>query len=161
MTEIHIIAAMTKNRVIGKNNTMPWHLPADLAHFKTTTLNYTVIMGRNTYFSIGKALPNRRNIIITGQNFTADSCEIFHSLEEAFSTLKDEKKIFIIGGGKIYSQTIDRADFLHITWIDTELDGDTFFPEIKPEIWQEKSRKMYEKDAKNKFNLDFVLYERG
>lgn len=159
MAEIHLIAAQTRNRVIGRDGQMPWHLPADLAHFKQTTLNHPIIMGRKTYQSIGHALPNRRNCIIS-RHFQADDAEVYASLEAALIALKNEQKIFVIGGGVLYQAAMSLADILDITWIETELLGDTYFPEIASQTWQEVARKTHPADEKNRYALTFTTYQR-
>lgn len=159
--EVHLIAAQTCNRVIGRNNSMPWHLPRDLAHFKATTLGYPVIMGRNTYQSLGKALPKRTNHVISRQTaLNLSDAQTHTSLESAISACQNEEKIFIIGGGELYHSSITIADELNITWIDTELEGDCFFPKIDPNIWQEISQEHYPADEKNPYNLQFSRYRR-
>ena len=126
---ISLVVAKSKNNVIGKDNKLPWHLPADLQHFKNITINKSIIMGRKTFESIGKPLPNRRNIIISrNRHFIASGCEIFSSIDNALNAAKKESEIMIIGGENIFAQTIDRADRIYLTVIDAEFDGDTFFP---------------------------------
>ena len=130
MKKISISVAIGKNRVIGCENQLPWHLPNDLKHFKQLTLNKPVIMGRKTYESLGKPLPNRRNVIITrNKNYQASGCEIFSSLQEAIDKI-DAPEIIIIGGESIYTQALPLATHLYLTFVDAEIQGDTFFPEI-------------------------------
>lgn len=159
--KIHLIAAQTLNRVIGKDGGMPWHLPRDLQHFKQRTSGHTIIMGRKTFQSLKKPLPNRKNIVISrsGQPLHADVA-VFPAISEALAFCCNDEKVFIIGGGSLYAATIDEADFLTITWIHTELLGDTFFPPIRPQDWQETHRSHFAADAKNAFALDFVDYQR-
>lgn len=155
-----LIAAQTKNRVIGKDGKMPWHLPADLRYFRETTSGHTVVMGRKTYESMGRPLPNRRNIILTRQkDLKIEGCEVFNDIEEVKKQFKDEE-VFVIGGAEIYELSLPFADRVYLTEIDAELDGDTFFPEIDKSKWREISRKTYIKDEKNKYSLDFVIYEK-
>ena len=151
---INIIVAMSKNRVIGNNNTLIWHLPEDLRRFKELTTGNTIVMGRKTYESIGKPLPNRRSIIITRDtNYLVDGCEVVNSLEEAL--LLSNSDCFIIGGGEIYRQAIDIADRLYITTIDKEFEGDTTFPEIRE--WYESDCQEFSNDE---LSWSFIQYER-
>jgi dihydrofolate reductase len=149
---INIIVAHSINRVIGKDNKLIWKQSADLKRFKELTLAKTVVMGRKTYESIGKPLPNRRNVIITRQNIEIPFCEVVNSLEEA---LKLDSEIFILGGGEIYQKSIILADKIFLTKIWTELEGDTYFPEIGSE-WKIESEEFYNKDDKNQFDYSFI-----
>ena len=149
---------MAKNRVIGKDNDMPWgRLPADLKHFKETTQGHTVIMGRKTFDSIGKPLPNRRNIIITSKKEIA-GCEVASSVEDAIALAQDEKEVFIIGGGSIYEQTLPVADRLYLTSIDMHTEGDTFFPSYSHLKLDEISHSFSQIDEKNPHSCTFVTY---
>lgn len=121
-----IIAALNNKRVIGKDGNIPWHISEDLKRFKNLTTGSTVLMGRKTFESIGKSLPNRRNVIISSRKIS--EVETFHSLGEAFEALKNEEKVFIIGGGEIYQQTIKEVDGLFLTIVENEVDGDSYFP---------------------------------
>ena len=151
---INIIVAMSKNRVIGNSNTLIWHLPEDLKRFKELTTDNTIVMGRKTYESIGRPLPNRRNIIITRDtNYMVDGCEIVNSLEEAL--LLSNGDCFIIGGGEIYKQSIDISDRIYLTLIDKEFDGDTKFPDIVD--WYESNREDFNGDE---FDYSFIQYDR-
>jgi len=151
---IRIIAAMSKNRVIGDSNALIWHLPEDLKRFRQLTTDNVIVMGRKTYESIGKPLPNRRNIIITRDlDYSAEGCEVVSSLEEAL--LLSNSDCFIIGGGEIYRQAIDIADRIYLTLIDKEFEGDTSFPEIKD--WVEVSCEDFSNDD---FKYSFIQYER-
>ena len=151
---IKIIVAMSKNRVIGDSNTLIWHLPEDLKRFKELTTNNTIVMGRKTYESIGKPLPNRRSIIITRDpDYYVEGCEVVNSLEEAL--LLSNSNCFIIGGGEIYRQSINVADKIYLTLIYNEFEGDTLFPEIKD--WVEVSKEDF---ANDNFEYSFIEYER-
>jgi dihydrofolate reductase len=155
---IKIIVAISKNHVIGNNNSLIWHLPVDLKNFKKLTTGSAIIMGRKTYESIGKPLPYRRNIIITrDENYRVENCEVVNSLEEAL--LICYENCFIIGGGEIYKQSLSIADELYLTLIDEEFEGDTYFPEIG-EDWFESERQDFEPDDKNKYKYSFIKYER-
>jgi dihydrofolate reductase len=155
---INIIVATSKNRVIGNNNSLIWRLPADLKRFKQITTDNTIVMGRKTYESIGKPLPNRRNIIITRDtNYLVDNCEIVNSLEEALMLCNND--CFIIGGGEIYKQSIDIADKIYLTLVQEDFEGDTYFPEIGKE-WTKVIREDFEPDEKNAHKYSFINYEK-
>lgn len=154
---IALIVAMGKNRVIGLNNEMPWHMPADLAYFKKVTTGHPVVMGRKTFESIGRPLPNRKNIILTTDlSYEQSECIIAHSVEEALSYGKQET-IFIIGGAQIYKQFLPFADKVYITKIDGEFEGDTFFPGLGEE-WKLVSTEKHKKDDKNPYNYQFQVF---
>lgn len=159
---ISIIVATSKNNVIGVNNQLPWHLPADLKYFKSLTNGHSIIMGRKTYDSIGRPLPNRENIVITrDKKFTSNDLIIKHSIEEAIEHCNGQEEVFIIGGDTIYKQTLAIANKLYITRVDIVIEnGDAFFPEINDEEWKKVSVEDYEKDEKNKFDYSFEVYER-
>ena len=151
---VKIIVAMSKNRVIGDSNTLIWHLPEDLKRFRQLTTGNTIVMGRKTYESIGKPLPNRRSIIITRDpDYSVEGCEVVNSLEEAL--LLSNNDCFIIGGGEIYRQAIDIADRIYLTLINKEFEGDTSFPELKD--WVEISYEDFDNDD---FEYSFIQYER-
>jgi len=154
-----MIVAYSKNRVIGKNGQLPWQgkLPADMRHFKTLSTGKTVIMGRRTYESIGRALPGRQNIVVSRSNFSAHDVTIVHSLSEAYDAA--EADIAIIGGGQIYAEALKDTDTIFATEIDTEVDGDTFFPQLDEE-WQEQARESFSADEKNAYPYSFVTYVR-
>lgn len=155
---IKIIVAMSKNRVIGSNNQLIWKLSSDLKRFKELTTDNPVIMGRKTYESIGRPLPNRRNIIITrNTDYSVDGCEIVSSLEEAL--LLTNNNCFIIGGGEIYKQSLEFADKIYLTLVNKEFEGDTSFPELGKE-WAKISRKDFDADDKNEYDYSFIEYER-
>ncbi len=136
-----LVAAMASNRVIGINNTLPWHLPEDLKHFKAVTLGKPVLMGRKTYDSIGRPLPGRRNIVITRQaDWQAAGVEVAHSLEQALEMAADVAEVCLIGGAELYRQAIVAADCLRLTEIAQPFDGDAHFPAFDRQVWQEESR---------------------
>jgi len=158
---ISLIAAMSKNRVIGKDNSLPWNMPNDKKHFWELTRGKPVVMGRKTYESIGKPLPNRLNIIITrDQEYKAEGCTIVHSIDEAVTAAQGNEEIMVIGGSQIYEKFLPKANRMYLTFIDAEIDGDTYFPEYNPEEWAETSYEEHEKDANNPFDYDFVTLER-
>lgn len=155
---IKIIVAMSENRVIGNNNELIWRLSSDLKRFKELTTEHSVVMGRKTYESIGRPLPNRRNIIISRQpDYLVDDCEIVSSLEEAL--LLTNSDCFIIGGGEIYKQSLEIVDKIYLTLVHKEFEGDTKFPELNKE-WVEVSREDFDSDEKNEYNYSFIEYDR-
>jgi len=154
---ISLVCAMANNRVIGKDNKMPWHLPADLKHFKSVTLAKPIVMGRKTYESIGRALPGRQNVIISrNTDYKVDGCDVVHSIDAAIELLNAEVEIMFIGGGFLYAQMIEQADKLYLTFIDLEVDGDTFFPEYEQLGFKEVARQKHLKDEKNPYDYQFV-----
>ncbi len=156
-----IIAAVAKNNALGKNNQLIWHLPADLKRFKKITSGHHVIMGRKTFDSLGKPLPNRTTIIITrNANFKAAGCIIVNSLTEAVKIAAIDENPFILGGAEIYKQAMDVADILDLTIVHKEFDADVFFPEIDPTIWKETSREDLKADDKNKYDYSFVTFKK-
>ncbi len=160
---ISLIAAIGKNNELGKGNALLFSMPADMKHFKNTTSLHTVIMGRKTFESIGRPLPNRRNIVITrNMNYKPEGVEVAHSLAEALDLLPNQnEEIFIIGGAELYKQTMPIADKLYITHVDAEdKKADVFFPEIIPIVWNEATHQEHKKDEKNPYNYTFSVYER-
>lgn len=163
MSTITIIAAIAENNALGKDNDLIWHLPADLKRFKKVTSGHHILMGRNTYESIGKPLPNRTTVIITrNQNYKAEGCIVVDSIEKAIEVAKDDEHVYIIGGAQIYKQTIasDLVDQLDITKVHHNFEADVFFPEIDKSIWKEKSREDFKADEKNKYDYSFVSYKK-
>lgn len=158
---ITIIAAVAKNNALGKDNQLIWHLPADLKRFKKVTLGHHIIMGRKTYESLGKPLPNRTTIIITrNTNYTAEGCIVVNSLDEAINTAKVDENPFILGGAEIYKQALEIADVLDLTLVHNEFEADAFFPKINFNNWKEASREDFKADDKNKYDYSFVKYLR-
>lgn len=149
---ITLIAACSNNRVIGSNNTLPWRLPEDLKRFKSLTIGKNVLMGRKTYESIGKPLPNRTNIILTRDtSFKTNGVLVYNNLEQVLPIFRD---IVVIGGGEIYKQCINKADVIELTLIDKEFEGDAFFPDIDSS-WKESKRETYTNDE---FIYHFITY---
>ncbi|MCK5700078.1 MAG: dihydrofolate reductase [Cyclobacteriaceae bacterium] len=158
-----IMAAIAKNNVIGKDNNLIWHLPADLRFFKQTTKGHTLIMGRKTFESLGNPLPHRDTLVVTRYaTYTSEGITVIHSLESALAYAEKNRleKVFILGGGEIYRQSMDIADKLIITEVHAEFEGDTYFPEIDTEMWKEIHREEHKADEKNKYNFAFVEYVR-
>ncbi|MEM6964966.1 MAG: dihydrofolate reductase [Bacteroidota bacterium] len=161
--KISCIVAVAKNNVIGKDNDIPWYLPADLKYFKKTTLNHHIIMGRNCYESIGKPLPKRTNVILTRNPFyTVSNCYVTHSLEEALQLAEDnaETEAFIIGGAQIYELAMDKCDTLYLTEVDLEVEGDVFFPKINFDEWELISESTHQADEKNEHDYTFKVFKR-
>ncbi|MGB0880911.1 MAG: dihydrofolate reductase [Polaribacter sp.] len=159
---VTIIAAIAKNNALGKNNDLIWHLPADLQRFKKVTSGHHIIMGRNTFESIGKPLPNRTSVIMTRNNdYFIDGCLIANSIEKAIELVgKDDA--FIIGGAQIYKEALEKnvVDLLDITFIHQEFEADVFFPKINLDIWEETSREDFKADKKNKYEYSFIKYQK-
>ncbi|WP_246223212.1 type 3 dihydrofolate reductase [Alteromonas profundi] len=165
--KIAMIAAMAEDRVIGADNDMPWHLPADLKHFKQTTLGKPVIMGRKTYESIGRALPGRPNIVIsTRKDYRLQDAQVVNSPQAALDNAQtlmsnDTQEVMIIGGGSIYSAFLDKADKLYLTHIDLQVEGDTQFPDYHSVAnWQEVEKSEHQSDERNPHNYTFVTLQR-
>lgn len=164
---IHLVAAMTKDRVIGHQGAMPWHLPRDLSRFKEVTMGHPVVMGRKTFESIieslGKPLPGRENIVISrGQPKVPEGVRVYQNLSEAIDALASagEAVVDVIGGGEIYALAMPLADRLYLTLIDTELSGDTWFPAIDLKRWQVVDTETYPKDERNAYGMTFVTFDR-
>lgn len=162
--KISCIVAIDKNNVIGKNNTMPWHIPADLKYFKKITSGHCIILGRKNFESIGKALPNRTNIVVTRQkNFYHSSVISISTIEHALKTAFElgEEEVFIVGGAEIYNQTTKFWDKLYLTEIQNEFDGDTFFPKIDFSEWRLIQEIKKETSEDTPYDLVFKVYERS
>ena len=159
---INLIVAKASNNVIGAKNDLIWHLPNDLKHFKNLTSGHPIIMGRKTFESLGRPLPNRTNIVITrDKNWQGENVEKEFSLEKAIESAKKiNEDIYIIGGGNIYKQAMEFADVLYITEVHHEFEGDTYFPEIDEEIWEEVDRENFMKDEKHPYAYSYVTYKR-
>lgn len=160
---VSAIAAISRNRVIGIDNGIPWYLPADLAFFKRTTMGHFVVMGRLTFLSMGRPLPKRTNVVVTRDPFfTATGCLVAHSLEEALEMAADaaETEVFIIGGGQIYRHSLDYLDRLYLTEVDVEVDGEVYFPELVEDEWTLVRSESHPADEKNEYAYTFKLLER-
>jgi dihydrofolate reductase len=165
-----IIVAAASNGAIGGDNKMLWHMPTDMKYFKNMTTNHTVIMGRKSYDALGKPLPNRVNIVISkNENYELNGCYTVTSLEQAFNLAQElyanndettEQQIFVIGGAQIYKLAMPIVDKLYVTEIKGVFDGDAFFDKVDLSIWEEIARDSHQKDEKNKYDYDFVVYER-
>ncbi|MCX2574752.1 dihydrofolate reductase [Pedobacter sandarakinus] len=159
---LSIAVAVGENFAIGKNNQLLWHMPADLKFFKKTTTGHTVVMGRKTFDSVGRPLPNRRNIVITrAASLKIEGAEVVNSLDEALEITKNEEKpVFIVGGAEIYRQALPLVNTLYLTTIHHTFDADTFFPEIDRTEWQVMSVEHHKADEKNIYDYTFELLER-
>lgn len=160
---LSLIVATSLNNAIGKDNKMLWHLPEDFKYFKNTTWGMPIIMGRKTFESIGKALPGRTNIVITNnKNWQAEGAEVVYNLEDAITLAAktNATEIFITGGAEIYRQSILKANKIYCTLVHTNIDGDTFFPEIDESVWQKTFEKNIKADDKNVFDMRFQQWER-
>ena len=155
------ICAMTEGRVIGSNNQLPWHIPADLRHFKQITMGKPIILGRKTYESIGRALPNRCNVIITREtDFQAPGCLVVNSIETALEAVAYSEEVFIIGGAMLYQQMLPRMQRLYLTIIHHECEGDVFFPELDLAEWHEVERIERAADIENIYACSFIVLDR-
>ncbi len=163
---ISLIAALSENRVIGKNNDLPWHLPDDMKYFMQTTKGHHTIMGRKNYDSIPekfRPLPDRTNIVVTRQSqFKAPGCIVVNTLGRGLEIAKEngEHEVFIIGGSEIYKLGLPYANQLYLTEIHSTLEGDTFFPELNYDEWKETSRTHHSKDERHLYSFDFVVYDK-
>ena len=165
--KISMIAAMDRNRVIGKDNDIPWHLPDDFKFFKDTTKHHHVLMGRKNYESLPhkfRPLPDRPNIIITRQKtYPVSGAQVVSSLETALEVARnsEETEAFIIGGGEIYRLGLDVAETIYLTEIDGEIEGDVFFPFFDKAVWKEVDRRHHPADDRHEYAFDFVIYEKN
>ncbi|MDH6252267.1 dihydrofolate reductase [Chryseobacterium sp. H1D6B] len=157
-----IVVAMGEKNEIGSNNQLLWHLPTDLKHFKDLTSGHPIIMGRKTYESIGKPLPNRTNIVVSKKkDWFEEGILIVGSIKEAVKFAKKiDEEVFIIGGGNVYAQTMDIVDRLEVTLVKAELEADTFFPKIDSRVWKKTNETCHEKDEKNSYDFCFQTFER-
>jgi len=159
--KISIIVAMAANGVIGNNNQLPWHLPADLKHFKATTMGKPIIMGRKTWESIGRPLPGRTNIVITrDENYMADGCVVVHSIDGALAAAAGHEEIMVIGGAEFYRQVLPQASMIYLTRVHADFEGDTCFPGLDDEQWHEVAREDFDADENNPHAYSFIRLER-
>ena len=159
--KISIIVAMAANGVIGRDNQLPWHLPADLKHFKQTTMGKPILMGRKTYESIGRPLPGRTNIVITRDTgYRVDGCIVVNSIDAALAAAGEQDEIMVIGGAEFYRQVLPRTDTIYLTRIHDSFDGDTCFPDLNDADWHEVERSDHAADAKNPHDYSFIRLDR-
>lgn len=157
--KLSLIAAMDKNRLIGKDNALPWHLPADLMHFKTVTMEKPILMGRKTYDSIGRPLPGRTNIVLTrSDDVQIEGVIVVNSLDEAISAVADVEELMVIGGSSIYELLLPKAQRLYLSFIDGDFEGDTWFPEFDESEWEITETKTQAADEKNAHACQFITY---
>jgi len=162
---VSLIAALDRDFAIGKDNTLPWHLPADLKRFKALTLGKPLLMGRRTAESLGRALPGRRNLVLTRSGRVPfGGMQVIASLDEALQLAREDDagELCVIGGGEIFNMTLSIATRMHLTWVDTMVEGaDAFFPRFDPGEWRETAREAHPADARNDFSFEFADYERA
>lgn len=159
MTKLSIIVAVAKNRVIGINNTLPWHLPEDLKRFRALTMGHHIIMGRKTYESLGRLLPGRITVIVTrNKDYKVEGALVANSLEAAITLCKDDDEIFLIGGAELYQDGLKLSDKLYITELDLQVDGDAHFPQYPAEQWQQVSREAH--TSEQGLSFSYVTYQR-
>jgi dihydrofolate reductase len=158
---ITFVVAMTPAHVMGRDNRLPWHIPADLAHFRRLTIGKPVVMGRRTLESIGRPLPGRHNIVVTrASGYRAEGCTVAHDVEAALAAAGAVPEIAVIGGAAIFTALLPRADVLHVTFVHSEVDGDTFFPPLSPDDWKERDRTETGVGPGTDYPLSFVTFER-
>jgi dihydrofolate reductase len=156
-----LVVAMSRNGVIGRNNQLPWRLPADLAFFKRTTMGHPVIMGRRTYESIGKPLPGRLNIVVTHRkDFGAPGCTVVHSMEEAYRAAGDAPEVAIIGGSAIFEEALPRADTVFLTEVDADVEGDVFFPSFDRNGFRETELERHAADERHAYPFRILRLDR-
>ena len=158
---LSIVVAMDNKRLIGSKNQLPWHLPADLAYFKKLTTGKSILMGRKTYDSIGRPLPNRRNIVITrNSNISIPGCEVVSSIDHALELTKEDSEVMVIGGASLCEQLLPKINRLYITKIDGVFEGDVFFPKYDDFNWLEVSCESHPKDSSNAYSYKFIVLDR-
>jgi len=158
---ISIIVAMAENRVIGNDNSLPWHLPADLKHFKAVTMGKPIIMGRKTWESLPGKLPGRPHIVVSSNpDYIADGCTVAHSLPQAIESAGDVAEVMIVGGAMLYGQALPLAGRMYITLVETEVEGDTLFPDYDLDQWNEVAQEHHPSDDKNPYAYSFITLSR-
>jgi dihydrofolate reductase len=160
---ISLIAAIDDHSGIGKNNQLPWHLSSDLRRFKQLTMGHTIVMGRKTYETIGRALPGRITIILTHQeNYKRTGCQVMNSLEEAIQSAEEsnERELFVIGGGEVFLQAIDRADRIYLTDVKTDAHADVFFPRFNQAKWEVIEKEANSKSDMDEYDSTYTVYQR-
>ena len=162
MTTLSLLAALDRDYAIGKDGALPWHLPADLKRFKALTMGKPILMGRRTAESLGRALPGRRNLVLTRSGRVPfEGMEAMGSLEAALRAAVAERELWVIGGGEVFAETLPLSSRMHLTWVDTTVEGaDAFFPRFDPTPWRVRSRQPHPADGRHPFSFEFVDYER-
>lgn len=159
--KVNIIVAAAENNAIGKDNKMLWHLPDDFKYFKKNTVGHSVIMGRKTFDSIGKPLPDRRNIVVTrNQNWISDEVDVANSLDEVLTYCRDEREIFILGGANIYEQALPLAQKVLLTRVHATIEADSFFPDLPQTQWKLTHQEHHLKDDKHAYDFTFEVWEK-
>lgn len=158
---LSLIAAMDNNRLIGRDNDLPWHLPADLQHFKSVTMNKPILMGRKTYDSIGRPLPGRQNIVITRNDIKIEGVTVVNSIDEAISAAKDAEEVMVIGGSSIYELVLPEVQRMYLSFVEGEFEGDAWFPEFDENEWKIIDEKVQAADEKNAHACRFVTYTKN
>lgn len=158
---VSLIAAVAENGVIGRNNALPWRLPADLRRFRRITMGHPIVMGRRSYEAIGRPLPGRTNIVVTRRSdYTAPGCTVVHSLDEALARAAGAPETFVIGGAQLYAEALPRAHRLYLTRVHAEIPGDTLFPPVDWSPWREIEREHHEADPEHAHAYTFITFER-
>ncbi len=157
---VTIIAAVAQNGTIGDRNALLWHIREDMRHFRTLTGGHPVIMGRKTWESLGRPLPNRTNVVITRQNIAIEGCTVVHSLAEAVALFPSDEEVFVIGGAQIYAEALDIADRMQLTLVHRDYEGDTSFPEWSADGWRECSREEFARGEEYEYPFTFIDYRR-
>jgi dihydrofolate reductase len=158
---ISLIVAMAKNRVIGANQSIPWHLPGELKMFKTITMGHHIVMGRNTWESIARLLPGRTTVVVTRQrDYRVEGAIVAPTLDDALAACRDNDEIFVIGGAQLYAAALPRADRIYLTEVDAEVEGDTYMPEFDLREWQAGAVTPYAADDKNPYSYKLTVYDR-
>ncbi len=157
---VTFVVAAAANNAIGKDNQLLWKLPTDLKHFKTITSGHTIVMGRKTFDSMGKPLPNRRNIVITrNPDLKIEGAEVTQSLAEVLERCKKDGEVFVIGGAEIYKEALERTNRIYLTRVHKAFDGDAYFPDLDPKKWVEVAREDHQADEKNPIDFSFITLE--
>jgi dihydrofolate reductase len=159
---ISFLVAMDQKRTIGKDNDLPWHLPADLKYFKQVTMGHPIVMGRKTHEAIGRVLPGRENIVLTREkSYTSPGCTVIHSIEDLLNIDKEkDEEVFVIGGAEIFKEVFTSADRLYITLIEDVFEGDTYFPDFDQSEWEVVSKEKGIKDEKNPYDYYYIVFKR-
>ena len=161
-SQLSLIVAMSRNRVIGANGKIPWHLPGELKLFKDLTMGHHIIMGRKTWDSIGRPLPGRTMVIVTRQQgYAVPGAIVAHTLREAIAACRGDDEVFVIGGAEIFREALPLADRVYLTTVDAEVPGDTFMPEFEGAGWRETSSRTFPADDRNRYRYELAVHERA
>jgi len=158
---ISLIVAMDDNGVIGADGGLPWRLSADLQHFREITMGKPIVMGRKTHESIGRPLPGRENIVLTrDEDYKVVGCTVLHSIDDLYIHCRYHEEVMIMGGAELYRQFLDRAHLIYLTEVHARVEGDTYFPDYHPDVWDEVAREDFRADEKNEYDYSFVVLKR-